>query len=508
MLDDGFNNYRTHAALKNIKVIADSDFIHNISDVNRQPWENSSQGNHGAGTLSAVGGFDNGQMIGAAYGASFLLAKTEMDSSGNTADFNSEEDTYVAGLEWAERLGADITSSSLGYKQFLSIPTYTTSDMDGRTTKVARAAVIAARKGVLVVTAMGNSGYLTAKGYADSTLDSPADADSIISVGAADSTGKLASYSGCGPTADGRVKPEVVAQGSRIYWANGASTAGYSRVSGTSCSTPLVAGAAALILSAHPELTNMQVRSALLNTANHINDGTVQTTLYPNCFYGHGFVDALGAALYWGLIFSNRPVITATDTATLVSINIKSTAPLTADSLFLFYKKTSAGVYKRVTMTATGIPDEFIASVKRGEIDSTTVGYFSARDNSGVTRRNPYDGPNETLRLAPAAVVTNVAEQTANIIPMQYCLSSFPNPFNPSTTLRVAVPHDEEAEVAVFNILGQMVKTLFAGVLRSGIQQIRWEGLNDHGVPVSSGIYIARLKTKSTLVSTKLLLLK
>jgi hypothetical protein len=136
------------------------------------------------------------------------------------------------------------------------------------------------------------------------------------------------------------------------------------------------------------------------------------------------------------------------------------------------------------------------------------VGYFSARDNSGVTRRNPYDGPNETLRLAPAAVVTNVAEQTANIIPMQYCLSSFPNPFNPSTTLRVAVPHDEEAEVAVFNILGQMVKTLFAGVLRSGIQQIRWEGLNDHGVPVSSGIYIARLKTKSTLVSTKLLLLK
>ena len=200
MLDDGFNNYRTHAALKNITVIADSDFIHNISDVNRQPWENSSQGNHGAGTLSAVGGFDNGQMIGAAYGASFLLAKTEMDSSGSTADFNSEEDTYVAGLEWAERLGADITSSSLGYKQFLSIPTYTTSDMNGRTTKVARAAVIAARKGVLVVTAMGNNGYLTTKGYADSTLISPADADSIISVGAADSTGNLATFSSCGPT--------------------------------------------------------------------------------------------------------------------------------------------------------------------------------------------------------------------------------------------------------------------------------------------------------------------
>jgi subtilisin family serine protease len=508
MLDDGFNNYRTHAALKNINVIADSDFIHNITDVNRQPWENSSQGNHGAGTLSAVGGFDNGQLIGAAYGASFLLAKTEMDSSGSTADFNSEEDTYVAGLEWAERLGADITSSSLGYKQFLSLPTYTTSDMNGRTTKVARAAAIAARKGVLVVTAMGNDGYLTTKGYADSTLVSPADADSIISVGAADSTGKLATFSSCGPTADGRVKPELVAQGSRIYWANGTTTTGYSRVSGTSCSTPLVAGAAALILSAHPELTNDQVRNALLYTTNHINDGTVQTNFYPNNYYGYGFVNALSAALYWGLIFSNRPLITANDTAYSVSIKIKSTAPLLPDSLFLFYKKASAGVYKRVSLLATSVPDDFVASIQKGEIDSTSVGYFSARDNSGVTRRNPYDGPNETLSLNPAAVVTSVLEQTSNIIPSKYHLTSFPNPFNPSTTLRVDMPHDEEAEVAVFNILGQVVKTLFVGVLRSGSQQFRWEGINEQGAPVSSGIYIARLRTKSMLVSTKLLLLK
>ena len=161
MLDDGFNNYRTHAALKNIHVIAAHDFIHNIDDVSIQPWEHTTspdQGNHGAGTLSAIGGFDKGHLIGAAFGASFLLAKTEMDSSGSAVDFNSEEDTYVAGLEWAERLGADITSSSLGYKEFLSTPTYSTSDMNGRTTKVARAALIAARKGVLVVTAMGNEG--------------------------------------------------------------------------------------------------------------------------------------------------------------------------------------------------------------------------------------------------------------------------------------------------------------------------------------------------------------
>ncbi|MGD0589317.1 MAG: S8 family serine peptidase [Bacteroidota bacterium] len=302
MLDDGFNNYRTHEALKNIKIVADSDFIHNISDVNRQSWENSEQGNHGAGTLSAVGGFAPGQLIGAAYGASFLLAKTEMDSSGSV-DFHSEEDTYVAGLEWAERLGADITSSSLAYKDFAPPPTYTTSDMNGRTTKVAQAAVIASRKGVLVVTAMGNEGYLNNQGFhADTTLWSPADADSIISVGAAASDGELASWSSCGPTSDGRIKPEVIAQGMAVYWADGSTTTGYSLVDGTSCSTPLVAGAAALVLSAHPELTNMQVRQALLQTARHINDSTIQTTVYPNNYYGHGFVDAFAAAMYDGQI--------------------------------------------------------------------------------------------------------------------------------------------------------------------------------------------------------------
>jgi serine protease AprX len=314
MIDDGFNNYRTHVALKNIQVIATYDFIHNIVDVSKQPWEDTtspSQGNHGAGTLSAVGGFDNGNMIGAAYGASFLLAKTEMDSSGNSADFPSEEDTYVAGLEWAERLGADITSSSLGYKEFedslfTPLPYYTTSEMNGRTTKVARAALIASRKGVLVVTAMGNDGYISGKGNqsqrADTTLDSPADADSIISVGATTSDGELAVFSSCGPTADGRIKPEVVAQGVGVYWADGSTTTGYINVSGTSCSTPLVAGAAALILSAHPQLTNMQVRDALMKTTVQRKDGTSETAVYPNNYYGYGFVDAYAAAMYNGSI--------------------------------------------------------------------------------------------------------------------------------------------------------------------------------------------------------------
>ena len=397
MLDDGFNNYRTHSALKQIIVEADSDFIHHISDVNRQPWENFEQGNHGAGTLSEVGGFDNGHMIGAAYGASFLLAKTEMDSSGNS-DFHSEEDTYIAALEWMERLGVDITSSSLGYKEFQTPPFYTTSDMNGRTTKVAQAAVIAARKGVLVVTAMGNEGSMPSGFYKDSTLVSPADADSIIAVGNTTSDGELNPSSSTGPTADGRIKPEVVAQGTGIFWADGSTTHAYQNgVSGTSCSTPLVAGAAALVLSAHPELTNMQIRQALLNTAAPSAFKTWQNSVYPNNYYGWGFINAYAAAMYYGPI-------------------------------------------------------------------------------------NP--------------TVIKISQ-------------NYPNPFSNTipTHIQFTLPFPAEIDLAIFNLLGQRVKTIYRGWKLSGDTR-QWDGTNDDGHQVATGVYFARLKTPDEISSIKMLYIK
>lgn len=148
MLDDGFNQHMVHPALKNIKVIAEYDFVQRDSNTSRAPGEFLSQGDHGAGTLSVIGGFDNGKLIGAAFGASFVLAKTEVDSSGTTIDFRIEEDFYVEGLEWEERLGAEIVSSSLGYNDFLDGPSYTYQDMNGKTATTTKAARIAARKGV------------------------------------------------------------------------------------------------------------------------------------------------------------------------------------------------------------------------------------------------------------------------------------------------------------------------------------------------------------------------
>ena len=515
MLDDGFNNYRTHVALKNIKVLADSDFIHNINDVNRQPWEASVQGDHGAGTLSVVGGFDNGSLIGSAFGASFILAKTEMDSSGNLGDFHSEEDTYVAALEWMERLGADITSSSLAYKDFISPPSYTAADLDGRTTKVAQAAIIAARKGVLVVTAIGNEGYINGKGpgayHADSTLWSPADADSIIAVGATSSDKELAAFSGTGPTGDGRIKPEVVAQGMGVYWADGASTDSYRIASGTSCSTPLVAGAAALILSAHPELTAMQVRQALLNTAIHINDGTSHTLTYPNNYYGYGFVDALAAALFYGPIFSNRLLVIKTDSSYNISVWIKQSVSVRMDSVILHFKQSSDTMFQHVALLPAKNENEYVIIIPDTLFDSTATGYVTARDKLGIIWQAPSNAPTILFSLAPTpdSIMGFFPTPSNQILPIEYVLyQNYPNPFNSGTFIIFDIPVSTDIELAVFNLLGQRVKTIFHGYVPQTRISKQWDGTDEYGRHVVTGVYFARLKTPSAIRAIKMLYIK
>ena len=286
MLDNGYNQRTVHPALKNINVIAEYDFVQRDSNTSRSAGEFSTQGNHGAGTLSVVGGYENGRLIGAAFGASFILGKTEIDS----VEIKIEEDLFVEGLEWMERLGADIVSASLGYNDW-----YSYNDFDGRTATTSKAGRIAARKGVLLVAAMGNEGnYRDSRTRTTGSLIAPADADSIVSVGAVNSSRRLAGFSSTGPTADGRVKPEVVAQGVSVYSMYG--EAGYRLGDGTSFATPLTAGVAALILSANPTLTPMQVRDRLMQTARPLYDSSAGMVTRPNNFYGWGMVDAMASA--------------------------------------------------------------------------------------------------------------------------------------------------------------------------------------------------------------------
>jgi hypothetical protein len=513
MLDDGFNNHTTHVALKNIHVVAEYDFVQQDSNTSLAPGEYLDEGIHGAGTLSSIAGFDNGTLIGGAYGVSVMLAKTEIDS----VEIHQEEDNYVAGLEWMERLGADIASSSLGYRDFdPSTYSYSFTQLDGHTAIVSKAATIAAQKGLLLVTAMGNEGFQTgSSSFALGTIVTPADADSIVSVGATSLDGSaLASFSGTGPTADGRMKPEVVAPGENILWAFGNSTNIYWTVQGTSAATPLTASVAALVLSAHPEFTPMQVRQALMSTAIPLTASYPSFDI-PNNFYGHGLVNAYNAVLSGGLVFSNIPIITVRDSVYVVTVWIASKTSLVADSLAFYYRYPNDTSFKRVALVPNLNPLEYRAIIPRPPAGVVPVCYFSASDASG-TRTSPFNAPDslfnvqltsDSLRQFYPTVDSVLPPQ---FVPTDFTLEhNFPNPFNATTTIQFYAPTTANVELNVFNLLGQRVKTLFVGAPVAGWNTIRWnEAKDDYGRSVASGVYFARLKTSRSVLTLKMLYVK
>lgn len=282
MFDTGFR--KDHPAFATAyaesRVLAEYDFIWEDGNTQNETGQDpSNQHSHGTNTWSIAGGEDSGDLYGPAYKASFLLAKTEWIPAEST----SEEDNWAAAAEWVDSLGGDIISSSLGYFNFDNGFTYTYAQMNGDVAITTRAADMAAANGILVCNSIGNSGP------AAGTLSAPSDADSIVAAGAVNSTGTITSFSSRGPTSDGRIKPELVARGSATYLAV-ASTLGYGSGSGTSYSCPLLAGCAALLWSARPNLTNMQVRQALIGSANRANS--------PDNTYGYGLPDMLKAIRY------------------------------------------------------------------------------------------------------------------------------------------------------------------------------------------------------------------
>lgn len=276
VLDTGFNRIDDHVAFQIMDIMVTRDFVHGDSIVWDQPGDQGI-GSHGTYTLSALGGFAGGEVIGPAWGATFALARTEI----STSELHIEEDHWVAGAEWAESLGVDIISSSLGYRDgFDDGDDYSWEDFDGNTTVTTIAADIAAGLGVLVVNSAGNDGTV---GVPQNSLIAPSDGDSVLAVGAVDALGTRASFSSVGLSADGRIKPDVMAMGVLVRAASPLTASSFTNIGGTSLSCPLVAGAAALMLEANPNLTNMDIISALRATASQAGS--------PDRFMGWGIIN-------------------------------------------------------------------------------------------------------------------------------------------------------------------------------------------------------------------------
>lgn len=340
-LDDGFE-WKTHESLMGLNVLSEFDFINKDKNTarekNQKHTDTETQGGHGTATLSSLAGFKEGQLIGPAFNSDFILAKTEYVAT----ETPMEEDFWLEAAEWAEAYGADVITSSLVYKAFdkpFADNSYTYADFDGKTSIITIAGDLAAHYGVVVCNATGNY-YQTDP----PSLGSASDGDSVIGVGAVDKNGTITSFSSNGPTSDGRIKPDVVAPGASVYVARMGEGNKYDYSNGTSFSTPITAGVCALLLSAHPELTAMQVRDALRNTANN--------SASPNNTYGWGLINAYKAILYFGPAWG-KEIISNNSTSTKIKVGFAANDFNTPSPVIFHYKDSKSKNYTSVEMNLT-----------------------------------------------------------------------------------------------------------------------------------------------------------
>jgi len=275
VLDGGFERTPGHicfdAMREEGRLLGVRDFVYGSTSV-------YSQSTHGTSCLSTMGAYDPNNMVGTAYKASYYLFHTEDGNGENIV----EEYNWVSGAELADSLGVDLCTTSLGYIDF-DMPQWDHSivDFDGRTAPMTIGAEIAVSRGMICTNSAGNE-Y---EGYC--TLGIPADAEHVITVGAVDAAGNRADFSSTGPTYDGRIKPDVMAQGQGTYVASSWGSNPYQYGSGTSFSNPVLAGAVACLRQAFPTASVQQICDALRAAGNNAST--------PDSYYGYGIPNFMTA---------------------------------------------------------------------------------------------------------------------------------------------------------------------------------------------------------------------
>ena len=379
-LDTPFSEFN-HSAFDSLKsdgrLIAIRNFTGKTGDPSR----------HGMNVASTAVGYQEGELIGPAHKAEVLAGITEYTPT----ETNQEEDNLVAGLEWMESEGADVVNISLGYTDFdTGQNSYTISDLDGDTGITTIAADRAAALGVVVVSSAGNSGC-SIPALCWYYISTPADADSIITVGAVSRDSSRAFFSSFGPTADGRIKPDVSAMGVSVYIARTGARFGYSQ--GTSFSSPLVAAVAAQMLQVNPDLAPIDVRDILRMTAHQ--------------------AAAPDNSLGWGVVNADAAV------------------------------KMAESLIDPLSSPVTELPTEVVL------------------------------------------------------------WGNYPNPFNPETTIRYALPQAGKVHLAVYNLLGHEVAVLVDESKPAGNYTTRFDAGD-----LPSGAYLYRLQTQDKIMAQTMILVK
>ncbi|MYJ00722.1 MAG: S8 family serine peptidase [Gemmatimonadetes bacterium] len=434
---------------------------------------------HGTAVLGTIGGYAPGELIGPAYGARYLLASTEVVAFEREV----EEDFWVAAMEWADSLGADIISSSLGYLDW-----YTYADMDGETAVITRAAEMAVRRGIVVVNSMGNEGDTPYEKMA-----APADADGVISVGAVDGASSRAAFSSIGPTFDGRIKPDVMAMGEDTYTVHPFIIDDYLRLNGTSFSAPLVAGVAALLLEAYPHWTPGKVQSVLRRTAGQ--------AAAPDTLNGYGIVHALNA-----LMTESRGVVRS------------FTAEVGLSGVFLAWTAGLEINLQSYRIERRDYPDgsfEVLTSVPvtRSMDPSQRSNTYSFTDTSAQPgtsyeyRLQPVGRAGLALTAEPVTVrIDHISSLSDGLVAVLY--PNAPNPFASSTRIRFELSEPVYVTLTIYNLLGRKIRVLVDETHGPGRYAPTWNGMDGDGRAVPSGVYLYRMTAGGIEQNGKMLLLR
>ena len=370
MLDAGFSNYLTIPTFDSIRnnnqILGTWDFVTGNASVNEDHP-------HGTNCLSTIAANMPGLFVGTAPKTSFYLYRTEDAAT----EYPIEEQNWAAGAERADSLGVDICSTSLGYSTFdNAVFNHTYADMDGNTTLMAKASDIAAKKGMLLIAAAGNDGANSWHFIA-----TPADADSVMAIGAVNTSGVVGSFSSYGPSSDGQIKPSVAAVGVGAIVANSSNGQPISG-NGTSFACPNMAGLATCLWQAFPEVNNIAIVNTLQQSANRFANPDDRT--------GYGIPDMKKAfvmlikQLYTQQIFiSNCKTSLQWAAKTDSAISIVVERKLTTDNNYVaLTTQTSAGAFALRNFTysddLSGITNTVIKYRIKMNVATDTSFYFDS----------------------------------------------------------------------------------------------------------------------------------
>ncbi|NLT51585.1 MAG: S8 family serine peptidase [Ignavibacteria bacterium] len=473
LLDTGFR-WRGNPALSGRNVISEYDFVFQDTITADELSDYSGQDSHGTNVFSIAGGLWEGNIIGPAYGADFILAKTE-DVRSET---RLEEDNYAAALEWMEAAGVDITSSSLGYSIFDNASeNYSYSDMNGNTSICTKAAEFAFQRGVLTITSAGNEG-----GSSWNYITAPADGFNTIAVGAVTNTNQIASFSSKGPTSDGRIKPDITAQGVGVYHATNSGM--LSSGNGTSYSAPIVAGIAAQMLSVYPDLDNIQLRKLIQHSGDNYDT--------PDNVYGYGLLSAKRLL--------NHPVI------------IFGRGGLHVKKIFLDENGVKNETVK-LYIKSNDVFTEITPQLESGKIHWYSLGslneneqiefYYEYSDMLNNLKRSPAEGYYSYINYYQNIVSVESNNSSNNNIKNYFLSQNYPNPFNPRTIIGYRLLNSEYTTLKIYNMLGQEIAVLVDKVQPAGYYEVDFDASN-----LSSGVYFYRIEAGSFIQAKKMVFLK